>query len=60
MLQQIGLLENQKHHLLHDYASILKNIEEFKKQLEDKYGAINIDVETGIYKEIEVKEEDKK
>jgi hypothetical protein len=43
--------------LLHKIAGINENIEDTKKQLEEKYGSINIDLETGTYTEIE-KEDD--
>ena len=54
----LGLLETQKHSLLHMYADEIAKQEESKKTLEDKYGKINIDLKDGSYKEI--KEEDSK
>jgi hypothetical protein len=54
----LGLLETQKHSLLHLYADEVSKQEESKKTLEDKYGKINIDLKDGSYKEI--KEEDSK
>lgn len=57
VVNQIGQLEASKHALLHKIAGINQNIEETKKQLEEKYGSINIDLETGTYTEIE-KEDD--
>lgn len=53
LLRDIGSVENQKHILLHDYATHVKEMEEFKKTLENKYGAVNIDLETGVYTKIE-------
>ena len=55
-LTNIGFLETQKHSLLHEYAGIVDDIEKYKKELEDVYGAININIEDGTYTEI-VKEE---
>jgi len=55
-LTNIGFLETQKHSLLHDYAGIVDDIEKYKKELEDVYGAININIEDGTYTEI-IKEE---
>ncbi len=53
VVNQIGQLEANKHALLHKIAGINQTIEETKKQLEEKYGSINIDLETGTYTEIE-------
>mgnify|MGYP003669085549 FL=1 len=55
-LTNIGFLETQKHSLLHDYAGIVDDIEKYKKELEDVYGAININIEDGTYTEIEKEE----
>ncbi|MGV6832498.1 MAG: hypothetical protein ACWA5P_13160 [bacterium] len=57
VVNQIGQLEANKHALLHKIAGINEDIEHTKKQLEEKYGSINIDLETGTYTEIE-KEDD--
>jgi len=54
----LGLLETQKHGLLHLYADEVNKLEELKKELEDSYGKINIDLKDGSYEEI--KEEDNK
>ena len=53
VINQIGQLEANKHALLHKIAGINEGIEETKKQLEEKYGSINIDLEKGTYTEIE-------
>ena len=55
-LTNIGFLETQKHSLLHDYAGIVDDIEKYKKELEDVYGAININIEDGTYTQIEKEE----
>ena len=52
LVHNIGLLESQKHGLLHDIASANKDIEDYKEVLEAEYGAINIDLEDGTYTEI--------
>ena len=57
LLNQIGQLEANKHSLLHKIAGINEGIEDTKKQLEEKYGSININLEDGTYTEIE-KEDD--
>jgi len=53
LVHNIGLLESQKHGLLHEIAGVNKDIEEYKEVLEKEYGAININVEDGTYTEIE-------
>tara|TARA_B100001248_G_scaffold261946_1_gene255157 strand:- start:1253 stop:1492 length:240 start_codon:yes stop_codon:yes gene_type:complete len=58
LVHNIGLLESQKHGLLHDIAKANKEIEDYKEILEKEYGAINISLEDGTYTEIDV--EDKK
>ena len=52
LVHNIGLLESQKHGLLHEIAGVNKDIEEYKEVLEKEYGAININVEDGTYTEI--------
>lgn len=53
LLSNIGLLETQKHSLLHQVADVNRSSEEFKAELEKQYGAINIDLSDGSYIEIE-------
>ena len=57
VVNQIGQLEANKHSLLHKIAGINEGKEDTKKQLEETYGAININLEDGTYTEIE-KEDD--
>ena len=52
-IQNIGLLESQKHGLLHEIAEHNKGIEEFKTKLESNYGSVNISLEDGAYTNIE-------
>jgi len=53
IISNIGILETQKHALLHDVSEVNKNIEEFKANLEKEYGAISVDLKTGEYTEVE-------
>lgn len=46
-------LEIQKHNLLHIHASISNEFSEMKKKLEEKYGKVLINIETGEYKDEE-------
>ncbi len=52
IISNIGILETQKHALLHDVSEVNKNIEEFKAKLEEEYGAISVDLKTGEYTEV--------
>lgn len=56
ILTNIGVLETQKHSLLHNISTINKDMEEMKKDLEGKYGSININLEDGTYTKIEKEE----
>ena len=56
-LHSIGTLEAQKHGMLHELALINKQIEEFKVELESKYGSVNINLEDGTMQPIENKDE---
>ena len=53
LVNNIGLLESQKHGMLHDIAGVNKEVEDYKEMLEAEYGAINIDLEDGTYTNIE-------
>lgn len=59
LVNQIGLIETQKHGLLHEVAGVNRRVEEFKSELEKEYGPINIDLETGKYEVISKEEESK-
>ena len=56
ILHQVGLLEAQKHAMLHDFGKINEEVEEFKSKLEKTYGQVNINVEDGTYTVIEEEE----
>ncbi len=53
LIKNIGLLETQKHALLHQLADNNKEIETTKHNLENTYGAININLEDGSYVELD-------
>ena len=48
----VGILETQKHALLHELAGVNNEQEEYKKVLEEKYGKININLENGTFEEL--------
>ena len=56
LLVDVGVKEAEKHATLHRLAEINKDQEEFKKELEDQYGSININLEDGTYEVIKENE----
>ena len=58
ILNDVGYLEAQKHGLMHKFAGINREVEDFKSELEAEYGAININVEDGTYEIIEQEAEE--
>ena len=59
ILNEVGFLEAQKTSVLGKFHEVNKETEDFKKELEEEYGSININLEDGTYTPIE-KKEDKK
>ena len=53
ILTEIGLVEVRKHELLHAQAIVAKEVEETKKELEEEYGSVNINMADGSYAKIE-------
>ena len=58
MLRTVGVLEVQKSNVSKEIEGLSKEIDVTKKELEDEYGQININLQDGSYTEIE-KEDDK-
>ena len=58
ILNEVGYLEAQKHGLLHQFAGINKEVEDFKSELEAEYGAVNINIEDGTINWPEKKKEE--
>lgn len=52
ILHDLGLLDTQRHSLLHVWADIISQQDGAKKELEEKYGKVNIDLKDGSYTEI--------
>lgn len=48
----LGLLETQKHALLHAFANVQEEQDKLKTQLEDEYGKINVNLQDGSYEVI--------
>ena len=57
IIHNVGVLEAQKHGLLHKFAGINQEVEDMKAEIEKEYGAVNINLETGEYTKIEEEKE---
>jgi predicted nuclease with TOPRIM domain len=55
---QIGNLELQKHQLNHAAAEVQQDLNKLQAKLEEKYGKIKIDIQTGNYEPVEEKGEE--
>jgi len=53
MLRTIGVLEVQKSNVSKEIEALSKEIDVTKKELEDEYGQVNINLQDGSYTEIE-------
>lgn len=60
ILHDLGLLETQKHSLSHYYAELMVEQEKGKKELEEVYGKININLQDGSYELIKEENEENK
>ena len=56
-VMDLGSLEVRKTEIMQAYAEFLKELDVTKKELEEKYGQVNINLQDGSYEE--VKEEEK-
>jgi|TARA_R110000822_G_scaffold201049_1_gene338443 hypothetical protein len=59
IIQILGNISLQKQDIEIEAIKVRDSVEEMKKELNSKYGNVNINIEDGSYTEIEV-EEDKK
>ena len=48
----LGTLDEKKHNLLHALSQVREESNKVKKELEEKYGKININLQDGSYEEI--------
>lgn len=58
ILVEIGVMEVRKHEVTHAQSVLSQEIEATKKELEDEYGAVNINMQDGSYTNIEKEEDD--
>ena len=49
---ELGVLENQKHKILHEMNEIEKEFNDLQKQLENTYGKVSINMDNGELSEI--------
>jgi len=57
-LRNVGVLEVQKSNVMNQVEEVSKKVEATKKELEEEYGQINIDLKDGSYTEIEKEDEE--
>tara|TARA_B110000483_G_scaffold204053_1_gene246732 strand:+ start:289 stop:534 length:246 start_codon:yes stop_codon:yes gene_type:complete len=60
ILHDLGLLQTQIHSLNHMYAELMVEQDKSKKELEEAYGKVNIDLKDGSYELIPEKDEENK
>ena len=58
LLNNIGVIEIQKHNIASEVKILSNDIEQTKKELEEEYGSVNIDLKTGEFKPIEKNEDE--
>jgi hypothetical protein len=56
ILHDLGVLETQKHNLLHAFANVQEEQNKLKVEIENKHGKINVNLEDGSFEEIEGEE----
>ncbi len=44
---EIGRIESRKHMLCHEVASLQDKLQVIQKELEDQYGTVNVNIQTG-------------
>ena len=59
ILHDLGLLQTQIHSLNHLYAELMVEQEKSKKELEEAYGKVNINLQDGSFELIDEKDEAK-
>tara|TARA_R100000773_G_C4207418_1_gene107911 strand:- start:803 stop:1060 length:258 start_codon:yes stop_codon:yes gene_type:complete len=53
LIRDIGVVEAQKHELLHTLNNVMAKIKETTGELEKEYGKVNVNLEDGSYEAIE-------
>jgi len=52
----MGALDIEKNKKMQEYKAALEVLEKTKQELEAKYGAVNINLKTGVWEEVELPE----
>jgi len=60
IINDVGVLEAQKHDLLNALTNVMQKTAETAEELEKEYGKININLEDGSYEVVEVEETEEK
>jgi len=60
ILHDLGLLDTQKYSLNHMYVELMVEQDKIKKELEQEYGKVNINLKDGSYELIPEKDEENK
>ncbi len=58
ILHDLCLLDTQRHSLMHIYADLMKEQQDSKTELEEKYGKININLSDGSFEEIKEEQDE--
>ena len=58
IINDVGVLEAQKHDLLNALTNVMQKSAETAEELEKEYGKININLEDGYYEVVEVEEDE--
>ena len=58
IINDVGVLEAQKHDLLNALTNVMQKTVETAEELEKEYGKININLEDGSYEVVEVEEDE--
>ena len=58
IINDVGVLEAQKHDLLNALTNVMQKSGETAEELEKEYGKININLEDGSYEVVEVEEDE--
>ena len=53
LIRDIGVVEAQKHELLHALSNVMAKIKETAGELEKEYGKVNVNLEDGSYEAVE-------
>jgi hypothetical protein len=57
LIHQIGILEGQKHLLLHRVVAEQEELQKTQGELEQEYGKVSINMQDGTYEEIKEDQE---